>query len=316
VTPILIAAAAVLLVALAWWAWTRTRRSGPREDTVGRPGRIGTHIGALFGRSFDSGFWDAAEEQLIEADSGVPTARRIVAEARMSGAGSIEEAREAIRAALVGSFRSADRDLQLSGSPAIAVVVGVNGSGKTTTIAKLAASVPGRIVVAAADTYRAAAAEQVAAWGDRLGFDVVGASEGADPASVAFDALQAARARGAALLLVDTAGRLHSNRNLMDELAKVVRILEREAGAIDEVLLVVDGSSGQNAVAQAAAFTAAVGVTGVVVTKLDGSARGGAVLAIEHELGVPIKLVGVGEGPDDMLHFEPEDFVDDLLSDS
>ena len=168
-------------------------------------------------------------------------------------------------------------------------------------------------LLAAADTFRPAAVEQLRQWGRRLGLDVVGGKEGGDPAAVAFDALAAARSRGRGAVVVDTAGRLHSRRDLMDELGKVVRVLEGEAGSIDEVLLVIDGTTGQNALAQARAFTEAVGVTGVVITKLDGTARGGIALAVEEELGLPIKLIGVGEDLGDLLIFAPEEFVDALL---
>jgi len=172
------------------------------------------------------------------------------------------------------------------------------------------------VLVGAVDTFRAAAAEQMIAWGDRIGFDVVHGSEGADSAAVAFDALSAARAKGVDVLVVDTAGRLHSKQNLMDELAKVVRVLGRDSGSVDEILLVLDGSTGQNAIAQARAFTEAVGVTGIVITKLDGSAKGGMSLAVERDLGIPLKLIGVGEGVGDLLHFDPTAFVDDLLGEA
>jgi fused signal recognition particle receptor len=315
-------AVAVLVVGAIWWIQRRSITEASPSAARGEPsgiGRLGTHVGSIFRRSFDSSFWEELEEQLIAADTGVATAQRLVSDARASGPESVESARKALRDVLIGGFADIDRSVSMTGRPAVVVVVGVNGSGKTTTIAKLASMARENdqsVLVAAADTYRAGAADQVAIWGERLGFDVVAGSDGADPASVAFDALAAARARRVDALVVDTAGRLHSNRNLMDELQKVVRVLEREAGTIEEVLLVIDGSAGQNALAQARAFTEAVGVTGVAVTKLDGTARGGVVLAIEHELGVPLKLVGVGEGPTDMLHFSPHTFVDELLSDA
>jgi fused signal recognition particle receptor len=220
---------------------------------------------------------------------------------------------------MVEGFGGIDRSLADTGSPAVIVVVGVNGSGKTTTIAKLAAGhmESGRsVLVAAADTFRAAAAEQMITWGDRIGFEVVRGSDGADPAAVAHDALSAARARGKDVLIVDTAGRLHSKRNLMDELTKIVRVLGRDGHAVDEVLLVLDATTGQNGIVQARTFMEAVGVTGIAVTKLDGSAKGGVALAVERELGVPLKLIGVGERPEDLLHFEPERFVDELLGDA
>ena len=171
-------------------------------------------------------------------------------------------------------------------------------------------------LLAAADTFRAAAAEQLQIWAQRLSLDIVSGQAGADPAAVAFDALAAARARHKGVLIVDTAGRLHDKRNLMDELGKVVRVLGREAGAVDEVLLVLDGTTGQNGIAQARAFTEAVGVSGIVISKLDGTARGGIAVAIEHELGIPVKLVGVGERVEDLLHFDAEAFVDALLGET
>ncbi len=199
------------------------------------------------------------------------------------------------------------------------VVVGVNGSGKTTTIAKLAAQLQeqGRpTLLAAADTFRAAATEQLSVWADRLGVEVVSGQAGGDPAAVAFDALQRARARGKEVVVVDTAGRLHSKHNLMEELGKVVRVLGRDGGRVGEVLLVLDGTTGQNGIAQARAFTAVVGVTGIVLTKLDGTARGGLAVAVERELGIPVKLIGVGERVEDLLPFDPEAFVDALLGGS
>jgi len=308
-----IAIAAVLVAAVvvaAWWWWRRADR--PVEPAAQS---LGVRLGSMFGRSLEPAFWEELEERLIAADTGAAVAHRVVEAVRERRPTTTDEARMAVRAGLLAELGDRPRSLDLEGAPSIVVVVGVNGSGKTTTVAKLAAKVDGPAVVAAADTYRAAAVTQLQRWGERLGFDVVAGSEGADPAAVAFDGLGAARSRGAMALIVDTAGRLHSNTNLMDELGKIVRVLLREAGSIDEVLLVIDGSAGQNAIAQAAAFTEAVGVTGVVVTKLDGSARGGAVLAIEQDLDVPIKLIGVGEGSEDLLHFSPEGFVDDMLRD-
>ena len=221
-----------------------------------------------------------------------------------------------LRVELEAMLADVDRTLATGGSPSIFVVVGVNGSGKTTTIAKLGARLEKggqTVLLGAADTFRAAAAEQLAAWASRLGIDIVAGSPGADPAAVAFDALSAATARQKSVLIVDTAGRLHSKRNLMEELGKVVRVLAREGGAVDEVLLVLDGTTGQNGIAQARSFTEAVGVTGIAITKLDGTAKGGIAIAIEQDLGVPVKFVGVGEQVDDLIPFDPRAFVDALL---
>src|SRR5439155_24014085 len=200
--------------------------------------------------------------------------------------------------------------------PNVWMFVGVNGVGKTTTIAKVAqreVEVGRRVVLAAADTFRAAAAEQLAHWAERVGSDMVRGQEGADPGSVVFDAMSASAGRHADLVLVDTAGRLHTKTNLIAELEKLRRIVQRTPGALQEVLLVLDSTTGQNGLAQARQFAESVDVTGVVLTKLDGTAKGGIVLAIEAELGIPVKLVGVGESADDLLEFDPESFVAALL---
>jgi len=197
------------------------------------------------------------------------------------------------------------------------LVVGVNGVGKTTTIAKLAVRLTeagATPVLAAADTFRAAADEQLAVWADRVGAEVVRGSEGADPASVAYQGVARAKEAGFDTLIVDTAGRMHSKKNLMQELDKIVRVLEREAGGIDEALLVLDGTAGQNGMAQARAFAKSVDLTGVVLTKMDGSAKGGIAFAVEAELNIPIKFIGLGEGVDDLIAFDPDTYVDALLS--
>ena len=207
--------------------------------------------------------------------------------------------------------------LALGGRPAVIVVVGVNGTGKTTSIAKLAHSLSeeGRsVVLGAADTFRAAADTQLRTWGERIGVPVITGDSGSDPASVAFDAYRTAVDRGADVVIIDTAGRLHSRSNLMDELGKIVRVLAREAGEIDETLLVLDGTVGQNGIAQADAFTRAAGVSGVILTKLDGTARGGVAVAIERTLDVPVKYIGVGEQMDDLVPFDPAEFVDALVA--
>ena len=212
-----------------------------------------------------------------------------------------------------------DRDLHLSGSPSVVVVVGVNGVGKTTSIAKLAAQVQksgASAILGAADTFRAAADTQLKTWADRVGVEVVSGQSGADPAAVAFDAYQAARSRQRDVVIVDTAGRLHSKHNLMAELGKIVRVLQREAGSVDEVLLVLDATTGQNATAQIKQFTDVVGVTGIVLTKLDGTAKGGIAVAIEQDYVVPVKFIGVGEGVEDLIPFEPVAFIDALLADA
>jgi fused signal recognition particle receptor len=289
------------------------------EGLVATRRALGRRLGALLRRTTDDSFWDELEEALIAADVGVGAASAVVGRVRGRRPGDAAEARHALGEELRAALTTADRRLHRAGRPAVIVIVGVNGSGKTTTIGKLAARLEAEGVptlLGAADTFRAAAAEQLSVWAARLGIDVVAGSEGADPAAVAFDALSAARARHKGAVIIDTAGRLHSKHNLMQELGKVARVLEREAGPIDEVLLVLDGTIGQNGIAQARAFTEAVGVTGIVITKLDGTARGGVAVAVEQDLGIPVKFVGLGEKVEDLIPFDPDDYVDALLGGS
>jgi fused signal recognition particle receptor len=263
----------------------------------------------------DDDAWERLEEALITADVGVPATAEIVGrlEAR-SGLAALEEPLTEELAALLGVPGALD----LSARPAVVLVVGVNGTGKTTTIGKLAAKLSEHghsVLVAAADTYRAAAEEQLEIWAQRAGADFVGSPRGGDPAAVAYDAIEAATSRGRDVVVVDTAGRLHTQTNLMDELAKVRRVIAgRLEGAPHETLLVVDATTGQNGLQQARLFREAVGVTGIVLTKLDGSAKGGIAVAIAHELGLPITLVGVGEGIDDLRPFDPDDFARALVA--
>ena len=273
----------------------------------------------------DDEAWEELEEALLAADVGVATSTELVE--RLRTRARAERAtgpalRELLRAELRDAVGTADRSLALDllaehERPGIVLVVGVNGTGKTTTVGKLALALAEegkQPVLAAADTFRAAATEQLTIWGDRVGAPVVRHQQGADPAAVAFDGLASARARGADVLLIDTAGRLHTKTNLMEELRKLRRVLEREGGQVREVLLVLDATTGQNGLAQARQFTEAVGVTGVVLTKLDGTAKGGIVIAVQRDLGIPVKLVGLGEGPHDLAPFDPDAFVDALLS--
>lgn len=257
---------------------------------------------------------EALEELLIEADVGVRTAGRIVARVGAGGAGDL---RERVRAEILGVLAGAAApDVEVP-APRVVLVVGVNGTGKTTTVGKLAhrCRLAGRTpLVCAADTFRAAAVEQLAVWAERASVDVVRAGGGADPAAVVFDAVSAARARGRDAVFVDTAGRLHTRADLMGELGKIRRVAGRAApGAPHEVLLVVDASVGQNGIVQARRFLETAGVTGIVLTKLDGTAKGGVAVAIAGELGVPIRYVGVGEGIDDLLPFSAADYVDALF---
>jgi fused signal recognition particle receptor len=275
-------------------------------------------LGALRGGgSIDDDTWDELEEALILADVGVPTTTRILDDVKARVAAdkitSVDDVSAVLQAEIASLLEAGDRTLVCAaGETNVWMFVGVNGVGKTTTIAKLAQreTAEGRtVVLAAADTFRAAAAEQLGAWADRVGADLVRGQEGADPGSVVFDAMSAAVSRGADLVLVDTAGRLHTKVNLMEELKKLRRIVDRTPGALKEVLLVVDASTGQNGLAQARQFAEAVDVTGVVLTKLDGTAKGGIVLAIQAELGIPVKVVGVGETADDLIAFDPTEFV-------
>jgi fused signal recognition particle receptor len=268
--------------------------------------------------SFDPGdakAWERLEEALIAADVGVPATAELVQrlEARVDGGDLLAPLEEEVTRILGESGQ-----LRLGGPPAVILVVGVNGTGKTTTIGKLAAKLAehGRsVLVAAADTFRAAAEEQLEIWARRAGADFVGSERGGDPAAVAFDAIAAAESRGRDVVVVDTAGRLHTQANLMEELAKVRRVVgQRLEGAPHETLLVVDATTGQNGLQQARLFGEAVDVSGIVLTKLDGSAKGGIAIAIAHELALPVKLIGIGEGLDDLRPFDPADFARALVS--
>ena len=263
----------------------------------------------------DEEAWERLEEALIGADVGVPATAELVRrlEAR-GGITSLEPPLVEELTALLGQPGT----LNVSARPAVVLVVGVNGTGKTTTIGKLAAKLAEHghsVLLGAADTFRAAAEEQLEVWANRAGADFVGSARGGDPAAVAYDAIEAASSRGRDVVIVDTAGRLHTQTNLMDELAKVRRVIAgRLEGAPHETLLVVDATTGQNGLQQARLFGEAVNVTGVALTKLDGSAKGGIAVAIAHELGLPVKLVGVGEGLDDLRPFDPVDFANALVS--
>ena len=275
-------------------------------------------------RSFtkiDEELFEELEEILIMADTGAATASRICDELRRKVKERGETDPNAIRDMLmetVAEMLRGGQELQLNTKPAVVLVIGVNGVGKTTTIGKLAARMQRegkKVVLGAADTFRAAAIEQLQVWADRSGVDMVKHEQGSDPAAVVFDTAAAAKARGADVMICDTAGRLHNKKNLMEELAKIGRVIDRELPNADkEVLLVLDATTGQNSVNQAREFKNAAGITGIVLTKLDGTARGGVVLAIREDLGLPVKFVGVGEGIDDLQPFDPEDFARGLFS--
>jgi fused signal recognition particle receptor len=268
--------------------------------------------------AFDAGdelAWERLEEALIHADVGVPATAELVR--RLEARREVGDLGAAL-ADEVASLLGEPPTLNLDGAPTVILVVGVNGTGKTTTIGKLASKLAEHghsIVVAAADTFRAAAEEQLEIWAQRAGADFVGSERGGDPAAVAYDAIEAARARGRDIVIVDTAGRLHTQTNLMEELAKVRRVIAGKLeGAPHETLLVVDATTGQNGVQQAKLFAEAAGVTGVVLTKLDGSAKGGVAIPIAYELGLPVKLIGVGEQLDDLRPFDAHDFARALVS--
>ena len=314
----------------SWAEFLGEADAGPAEEEEERKGWLGRLRESLAGsrraltqdllfNPADEASWERVEEALIQADVGVPATVEIVQRLEQREPGSEGELLEGLEEVLV-ELVSADGDgrLALDGAPSVLLVVGVNGTGKTTTIGKLAhrLSKHGRsVIVAAADTFRAAADEQLEIWAKRAGADFVGAERGADPAAVAFDAIQAAEARGRDVVIVDTAGRLHTQTNLMEELAKVRRVIEsRLEGAPHETLLVVDATTGQNGLQQARLFGEAVDVSGVTLTKLDGSAKGGIAVAIAHELGLPVKLMGVGETLEDLQPFDARDFARALVS--
>ena len=276
-------------------------------------------VGSVFSgfSSLDDDFYDELEESLILADLGVDTAvkaverlRQTVRERRIKDP---QGAREALQDVLCEMLNVGSTALDLSAKPAVVLVIGVNGVGKTTTIGKLAAQLKSegkKVLLCAADTFRAAAADQLEIWAERSGTQLIRQGEGADPASVVFDAISAAKARGTDVILCDTAGRLHNKQNLMNELNKISRILDRELpDSSKEVLLVLDGTTGQNGLIQAREFSKIAGVTGMVVTKLDGTAKGGIVIAVADALGIPVKYVGVGEGIDDLMPFDAQSFT-------
>ena len=293
-------------------------RLAKSQNTLGR-----SMLGLLGGGDLDEDSWQDVEDTLLIADLGPVVTESVVASLRSRMASSNvrteADARAVLREVLIEALRpDLDRSIKAlphADKPSVLLVVGVNGTGKTTTVGKLARVLVAdgrRVVLGAADTFRAAATDQLQSWASRVGAQVVRGAEGADPASVAFDAVDAGVEAGADVVVIDTAGRLHTKTGLMDELGKVKRVVSRRA-AVDEVLLVLDATIGQNSLPQARVFAEVVDITGVVLTKLDGTAKGGIVFRVQQELGVPVKLVGLGEGPDDLAPFEPSAFVDALL---
>jgi len=292
--------------------------SRTKQEIVSRFDEIVERADAETGRSepIDVDTVEALEELLISADVGVAATERIVGAVR-ARAHRGESLRELVKAELRAIFKAVETPSQNGHAPHVTLIVGVNGTGKTTTVGKLANLLKAsgkQPLVCAADTFRAAAVEQLAIWADRANVDIVRAKDGSDPAAVVFDAIQSGRARGRDPILVDTAGRLHTRANLMSELDKIRRVAGRAAeGAPHEVLLVLDATVGQNGLAQAREFTSVAGVTGIVLTKLDGTAKGGIAVAIAHDLKLPIRYVGVGEGIDDLIPFSADDYVDALF---
>ena len=282
---------------------------------------IGHSFDQLFAGELNDDFYDELEETLILADMGVDATMKAVEALRERVRGEkirdMEGARACLRAILTEMLQVGDPALKLDTTPSVALFIGVNGVGKTTTIGKLAARLKGegrRVLMAAGDTFRAAAADQLEIWSQRAGVELVRQHEGADPAAVVFDALTAAKARNADAVLVDTAGRLHNKQNLMNELNKISRVVDRELpGCARETLLVLDATTGQNGLIQAKQFKEAAGITGIVLTKLDGTAKGGIAIAIAQELGIPVKYAGVGEGIDDLRPFDPAEFAQALI---
>jgi fused signal recognition particle receptor len=284
---------------------------------------------ALFGRvhdlfismrKVDEDLLDELEEILITSDVGVETTEKIIAKLRKTiQENRITESEDAYNAlkGIIGEMIEDGKPLDLSSKPSVILVIGVNGVGKTTSIAKIANYLKGqgkKVILAAADTFRAAAIDQLGIWADRIGVDMIKHEEGSDPASVVFDAAAAAKARGADVLIIDTAGRLHNKKNLMDELSKINRVVGRELpDSSRETLLVLDATTGQNAVIQAKEFSNTAEITGLVLTKLDGTAKGGIVISVKDELGIPVKFIGVGEKADDMQPFIAADFINALF---
>jgi fused signal recognition particle receptor len=296
-------------------------KKNKEEKPLKTKSNFGTNLLNIFSRTtLDEQAWQEIEDTLIMADVGIKTTQEIVQELKnnptLKGAHSAQEGKEVLRNQLIDFLATGDRGLNISASPSVLMMVGINGTGKTTTVGKLAHKLVkqgNKCVLGAADTFRAAASQQLQTWGARSSVPVVIGAENSEPSAVAFNAVQEGLAVGAKVVIIDTAGRLHTKAGLMDELGKVKRVIEKHA-TVTETLLVIDATTGQNGLIQARVFTEAVEVTGIILTKLDGSAKGGIVIAVQRELKVPVKFVGIGEGIEDLIEFNAEDFVDGLLS--
>jgi fused signal recognition particle receptor len=295
-------------------------KKNKEEKPLKTKSNFGTNLLNIFSRTtLDEQAWQEIEDTLIMADVGIKTTQEIVQELKnnptLKGAHSAQEGKEVLRNQLIDFLATGDRGLNISASPSVLMMVGINGTGKTTTVGKLAHKLVkqgNKCVLGAADTFRAAASQQLQTWGARSSVPVVIGAENSEPSAVAFNAVQEGLAVGAKVVIIDTAGRLHTKAGLMDELGKVKRVIEKHA-TVTETLLVIDATTGQNGLIQARVFTEAVEVTGIILTKLDGSAKGGIVIAVQRELKVPVKFVGIGEGIEDLIEFNAEDFVDGLL---
>ena len=298
-------------------------RKNKEEKPLKTKSTFGSNLLNIFSRStLDDQAWQEIEDTLIMADVGIKTTQEVVQELKnnptLKGAHSAEEGKEVLRNQLIESLASSDRSLNISATPSVIMMVGINGTGKTTTVGKLVHKLTmngNKCVLGAADTFRAAAVEQLSLWADRVSVDIVKKDMGSDPASVAFDTVNSGVAKGSDVIIIDTAGRLHNKSHLMDELSKIKRVIQKVIpDAPHEVLLVLDGSTGQNAIEQAKQFTAATEVTSIAVTKLDGTAKGGVVLAIANQFKIPVKYIGIGEKMNDLQIFNKAEFVDSLFS--
>lgn len=296
-------------------------RKNKEEKVIKTKSTFGSNLLNIFSKSnLDDQAWQEIEDTLILADVGVKTTKEIISELKLNpilkSAHSAEDGKNVLKDQLIRSLESDNRELNLLAKPSVVMMVGINGTGKTTSVGKLTNLLTKngkKCVLGAADTFRAAASQQLQSWGQRSGVEVVVGQENSEPATVAFNAVQKGLTVGADVVLIDTAGRLHTKNALMDELGKVKRVIEKHA-TVTEILLVIDATTGQNGLIQARVFTEAVEVTGIVLTKLDGSAKGGIVIAVQKELNVPVKFVGIGENIDDLVVFDPQDFVEGLLN--